>query len=358
MDLPPPLHGMSAINVAFLNQARQFGLAPVVINTSPSYFSKLFPSKLWKLVKVVHTSICILRLFGLLLFSKERIVYRPINGGTGKFFDILYFSVTKMFRCKVFIHHHSFNYLNNFDPHFKKLNHKVGDNTVHIVLGSRMKTLLQDLYAISPSQTLSISNLAFFGSESKSKVKVRRRGNIKIGHLANLCIEKGVDDFLKICEQLIIEKVDFTAYIAGPFSDTSSKKLVEDACNRCENIEYLGPLYGEQKTLFYEKLDCFIFPSRYENEAEPLVLYEAATQGVLLMGSERGCMKEVLNQMGGYSCLEGDSIVKSIATTIIEKVLNNEFSEKNRIYRQDKFKQRQDEARLVLLNFLNELRVK
>ncbi|MCG3024525.1 glycosyltransferase, partial [Escherichia coli] len=66
-------------------------------------------------------------------------------------------------------------------------------------------------------------------------------------------------------------------------------------------VKYFGPVYGEDKTRFLNDLDVFIFPSRYYNEAEPLVVYEAAASGNYVIGSEVGSMKEAIQKVHGFS---------------------------------------------------------
>ncbi len=43
-------------------------------------------------------------------------------------------------------------------------------------------------------------------------------------------------------------------------------------------LERLGPVYGKDKSQFWKMTDAFVFPT--QNEAEPLVLWEAPAAGV------------------------------------------------------------------------------
>jgi glycosyltransferase involved in cell wall biosynthesis len=355
MDLPPPVHGMSNVNLAMLAHAKKKAINLRVINTVPSYAEKFYPSSIWKSVKIFHTTLCLFRLLILLLIFGERIIYRPINGGSGQIFDIAYLKIAQLFNCKIYIHHHSFNYLNSYSPDFNKLNNIAGKNAIHVVLGKRMADTLSALYGISKDNISPLSNLAFFDNSSLLSFSHSDNGILKIGHLANLCQEKGIGNFIKICLHLIDNNISFEASIAGPFADLESKKLVENAVNNHPNIKYLGPLYGTEKSDFYRSLDCFIFPSEYKNEAEPLVLYEAAMCGVYVMGSQRGCMQDSIAKLNGYSSPENDDLANNITHDILSQIKKGGFSLQSRNSRKLAFEKLQSDENMRLNDFFKEI---
>ena len=106
--------------------------------------------------------------------------------------------------------------------------------------------------------------------------------------------------------------MSFRAVIAGPFSDQKSESVVTEARKNIPEIEYAGPLYGEEKDKFFSKINVFVFPSQYKNEAEPLVIYEAAQQGVYLVTSQVGCLKEMTESFGGLSYENVDILVDDV----------------------------------------------
>jgi glycosyltransferase involved in cell wall biosynthesis len=61
-----------------------------------------------------------------------------------------------------------------------------------------------------------------------------------------------------------------------------------------QNVEYIGPKYGTDKDDFYEEIDILVFPTRYINEAEPLVILEAMCRGIPIIAYGRGCIPEIL----------------------------------------------------------------
>lgn len=356
MDLPNPVHGMSNVNLAILNKAIASGLQPKVINTVPSYAAKFFNSKVWGIFKVVHTLFCYINLFFKLLLNRSNVVYRPINGGIGQVYDLVYIVLCRLFFKQIFIHHHSFNYLNRRSNLFSLLNKLARNSTIHIVLGERMGNVLSELYNIDQSRIRVISNLAFFETANK-KAADSKNNEIVIGHLANLCVEKGVGLFVDVCRNLALSQVDFKAKIAGPFADDIAKNIVQKSAVEIPQIEYVGPLYSNNKLTFYRSLYCFIFPSMYKNEAEPLVLYEAALHGAFLAGTRKGCMEDVIESLAGFSVEDktGIDVAKIIADQIKLQIDQQGFSLAMKEKRLALFNLEQCKAKEALTSFMNEM---
>jgi len=352
-DFPKPTHGMSNINNALRGEVISADYLPYTINTAPSYAAKYFGSKIWWIIKVVHTFYCFLKLFLVLVVKPRVVVYRPINGGLGQFYDLVYIALCQLFVQKIFIHHHSFNYINKRSHLFSVLNKLAGKKAVHIVLGVKMGKCLSRMYDIKPEQVEVLSNIAFF-KEDKVAVKVHHK-ELVIGHLANLCIDKGIDDFASLCRELKIRNVLFKAKIAGPYADVGSVEVVNKLLLELGEVEYLGPVYGADKETFFQSLDVFVFPSKYKNEAEPLVLYEAAKYGVLNVGTQRGCMQDVIGDLHGSSFPEDENLVLNLANSICEAVDTGALNEMGRKGRVDQFNLMQSQAKESLNNLMTKM---
>lgn len=353
LDLPKPVHGMSNVNLAITEFIKEEGYQTKVINTVPSYFAHLFPGKAWGLAKFAHTFYCYVKIILLMCFNQYHTIYRPINGGGSQVYDLFYILISRVFTKKLFIHHHSFNYLNRTSKLFSLLNKIAGKNSTHIVLGKRMADLLVERYGIQRDKIIILSNLAFFETITMEAKTVNSK--LRIGHLANLCSEKGVNIFVDVCKKLNEMGVEFSAQVAGPFVDEATKKYITKSLQVIPQLEYLGPLYADKKLAFYEGLDCFIFPSKYNNEAEPLVLYEAGMFGAYIMGTQRGSMKDVIESLEGYSIDEKNDVAQSIAEKIKSQIDSEGFSLNNRKDRIELFRQKRLTAKPSLLLLLEEM---
>ncbi len=330
-DLPKPVHGMSNVNDNFLKSIKSRKQDVKVIDTAPDFLSNTFPSKSYTLSKFFNFFICVFKLLKELIFTKNtNTLYRPINAGLGQIYDITFIIIARLFRIKIFIHHHSFFYLNKKRFLTKTLIKLASRKATHIVLGSVMRNLLEERY--SCNQEIFILSNIFINKDHLFSKSKKNSDLIVLGHLANLSREKGVLRFIETVKFLNEIGLNVTGEIAGPIHDNSINQIIRNETLNNKFLNYHGPLYGVDKEKFLERLDIFLFPSSYKNEAEPLVLYEAAKFGCLLVGSPIGCMKEVILSLGG-ECLEPNNfsyehIGKIINISIRKGSLSNESRNK------------------------------
>lgn len=322
VDLPPPIHGMSAMNAKYVRHFQP----RFVVNTAPSFAAGVFGSRAWILSKLLITPVVLIKIITATI-SGESVCYRAINGGSGQIFDVFYLLLIRIFRLKVVIHHHSFSYLSRNSSLFSFLLKIIGAETFHVVLGERMKTELCSRYKVDPDQVLIVSNSVFF-TPAVSVVNPRDVSPVTVGYMANLTLEKGVGVFIDMCIALRNQGCVFDAVLAGPVSGDGVQTYI-DKFSSHSGFKYLGPVYEEKKEEFFKQVDIFVFPSQYKNEAEPLVLYEAASYGARLVVTDTGCLADVANVLGGHAlkideCLEDG--LQSLVSMLIKK-----YSPKNRV---------------------------
>jgi glycosyltransferase involved in cell wall biosynthesis len=77
------------------------------------------------------------------------------------------------------------------------------------------------------------------------------------------------------------------------------------------HVEHLGPLYDEAKDRFFSELDVMLFPTKYINEAEPLVIHEALRAGVFTIACDRGAIAEILDNGAGLALPEHEFVVSA-----------------------------------------------
>ncbi|EPY4498287.1 glycosyltransferase family 4 protein [Klebsiella quasipneumoniae] len=358
INLPPPVHGMSLINKKMTANALEHLKNTVVVNSSPTAEQ----SNISKLKKIYNYLLIIVK-FGNVLKSTniKDSLYRPINGGKGQFFDMVFLMLAKIYRRKIFIHHHSYNYLNKKSFLFTLVNKICSVNSIHIVLSEDMKVRLSQIYDIELSRIRVLSNCAFIDDPKLEHQRINKVTRIlNIGYLSNVTVDKGIDVFINICEEILARGIKINPQIAGPINDKKSKKIIDDFCIKYPFVNYVGPVYGEDKTRFLNDLDVFIFPSRYYNEAEPLVIYEAAASGNYVIGSEVGSMKEAIKKIAGFSYpLNMDSDVSQlqefIETTVKHLInLNKEDFDKINKTVIDSFRKAKVSANDDLMSILKE----
>lgn len=354
LDMPRPVHGLSMMNQAMVHVFKTSGINTHVINTAPSYISQLYNKKIWRLFKLIHTFGCLISMFYVLSTTRYIKAYRPINGGVGQVYDLFYCMLLKCFCTEMFIHHHSFKYLRKKSMLFSCLNRILGKNTQHIVLDEIMKSLLIKQYEVKEDNILVVSNLASLTLKHKTGNGSHKK--LHLGYLANCSFDKGVDTFISVCRILKQKNIQFDAKIAGPLMDTKTDFLVKTSLLELKELEYVGPLYGDEKAMFLRNIDCFVYPSRYIHEAEPLVLYEAACSGVALLVTNIGCMSSVAKQLGGYCIDESEYLPEVFVDLIIDAINKSFFTEAARLERVYTFIEKQKKDLQHLDFFLNKIR--
>ncbi len=226
-------------------------------------------------------------------------LYLALSGGFGQIFDWLYVIVAKILGRRIFIHHHSFAYLNKpslLNNVFFSLLRK----ETHIVLSHGMGTALASIYKLESSNVKVVSNAAFYDSIKTTGTSTMNSSSpICLGFLSNITFEKGFVEFFDVLSQLKRRGIPHQALIAGPVASDAST-VFHRMLAASPGTEYLGPLYAEAKDRFYERLNFFLFPSNYVNEAEPLVIHEALRSGAYVLACDRGAIAEILGNGAGF----------------------------------------------------------
>jgi glycosyltransferase involved in cell wall biosynthesis len=249
--------------------------------------------------------------YGWSCLKRRGTLYLALSGGFGQWLDLPYVLISKLFGRPIFVHHHSFSYINSVTLtnrcffFFVRRAH-------HIVLSEGMGAALALRYRLPVAQMLVVSNAAFFRIDPLPDPGALAP-TIRVGFLANITADKGFVEFFDILEQLRRSGVTFRARIAGPLA-AGARRQFEQLLAAAPEAEYVGPVYGEDKERFYRELDVFVFPTKYPNEAEPLVLYEAMKACVYVIASDRGAIRDMLGDAGLVAA--GDAIVARAAQRI------------------------------------------
>jgi glycosyltransferase involved in cell wall biosynthesis len=142
-----------------------------------------------------------------------------------------------------------------------------------------------------------MNNASLVGAPAAAQPKPAHP-RLRVGYLANLSLAKGMADVLTIAERCEEDGLPIDFSIAGPFEDPADEPSYRLRCARLQNTEYLGPVYGDAKEAFWRQIDVFIFPTRYRNEAEPLVIHEALRSGAAVIAYARGCIADQVGPAG------------------------------------------------------------
>jgi glycosyltransferase involved in cell wall biosynthesis len=303
--LPPPVHGFANVCAQMLDllKARSdvevFDRAPRTTSGAANVSRQL--------LKPCH-------FFASSLRHREVSLYLALSGGLGQFYDWLYLLVCKIFRHRIFIHHHSFAYVNA--PSFlNQLFFSIVRHETHIVLSRGMGSALASTYKIDESKIRVMSNAAFFSPKPYvAPNPLDASAPIRLGFISNITFEKGFVEFFAVLAELGKLGVEYRAQIAGPISPAARETFAELLASSV-NTTHLGPIYGEAKDEFYQQLDVLLFPTKYANEAEPLVIHEALRNSVHVIACDRGAIAELLRN-GAGSVYKNDHFVGAAVTQL------------------------------------------
>lgn len=285
---PPPVHGMAAVNAAVRERFANAGGVPVVIDLSASSLDRSLVVRLKRLPRVVHG-------IGALLFRwkiHDSSFYISISGGFGQIYEILFVLLSRLRWKRVYLHHHSFAYIDKTKWITRILTWIAGPRSVHITQSQGMATRLCSLYS-SVHRVVPISNVIFF-INGRPQAGTMHNKLKTIGFLSNISAEKGVFVFLDLVAAYEAEGLDIHAKLAGPFQDSITEQKVRKRILELHSIEYVGPQYGETKEAFLSSIDVLIFPTMYDNETEGIVNHEAMSHGVPVIAYGRGCIPEFI----------------------------------------------------------------
>jgi glycosyltransferase involved in cell wall biosynthesis/GT2 family glycosyltransferase len=288
--MPPPVHGYSVVTDFVVRKLGEIAEVDVV-DTAPErsrrdigyHVQRVMRASraLWHLVRGRSTS---------------RTLYMAIAGGAGVAYDLPLALAARLLGYRIYLHHHSFNYINRRRGRTALLIALAGSGAAHICLSPQMARRLTALYPRA-ERTMVLSNAALTHPLEKTPA---RGGPVRLGFLSNLIPEKGIDRAIEVTRLLRADKRDVVLAVAGPALTPDTQRMLARAKDELGTaFEYRGAVYGAQKAAFFASLDVFLFPSRYANEAQPLVVLEALAAGVPVLATQRGCMAEDIGSNGG-----------------------------------------------------------
>lgn len=286
--LPPPMHGFSNV-CAMMLKLLQTQMPVQVFDRAPLERAPAAGMLRQLLYPLKYLATCAGR--------RDTRLYLALSGGRGQLLDLPYVLISKLFRRPIFVHHHSYAYINS-PSRLSRCFFALIRNEIHIVLSPHMGQALSRTYDLEPGTIRVVSNAAFYRSDDADQVRANEAAPVHVGFLSNITYEKGIVEFFDVLAALKQRGIDYRAHIAGPVA-AEARETFQRLLRSTAHVDYAGPLYGEDKERFYRQLDIFVFPTRYANEAEPLVIYEAMRRGVHVIACNRGSIAEMLRDGGG-----------------------------------------------------------
>jgi len=257
--------------------------------------------------------------------NKSRIFYVAGEGKLGLLYNITLSSVARSLGYRIYLHHHNFNYIDSFSKLMAVLVFVIGKKATHIFLCQTMADLFIARYGPVKFEILSNSAFVEPAPAVSSPTAKTDAEPLVIGLLSNLNNAKGLGLFLDLLRQAVRENLNIIGILAGPPDGEAERAAIETA--RLElgtKLDYRGPVYGEAKNDFFRRIDVFVFPTCYANEAQPTVVYEAFASGVPVVSYDRGC---ILSQVGKCGAVQrrNEDFVSFALSWLKETLANPDF---------------------------------
>lgn len=132
-------------------------------------------------------------------------------------------------------------------------------------------------------------------------------------YLGRIHETKGIMELVQ--EFKLIDSDRFSLKIVGPASTNDSLLLNEYSISNPSKINYLGPLYGEDKDNVFKKAHAIVLPSM--TEGLPVSLIEAASYGLPIFATYQCNMPWIESSSAGILFDYYNSGVKQMAETIV-----------------------------------------
>jgi glycosyltransferase involved in cell wall biosynthesis len=242
--------------------------------------------------------------------------YITANNKGGLLMTGLLVNAARRLGYTVFLHHHAYTYIDNFDMKMAWIVRSMGSDGVHIVHCPQM---IEDFRTTYPDCRLIEFIYPSIVSMPLTSPRKHAGEPFRLGFLSNLSVEKGLDLVLDTFRILRDRGRNVRLHLAGPANSAEAEKIVLDAIKQFNNdMTYTGPVYGDKKTQFFNSIDAFLFPTKTESWG--IVLNESLASGVPAITTNRGCIRTLMGTGTGLIADDAarfvDEAVRQVETWI------------------------------------------
>jgi len=233
--------------------------------------------------------------------SRDASLYVVPDAGHGAWYTRAHMAAAARCYGAVMIHHHSCRYIEQHDRAIAAVTTITRDRSTHVFLTDGMATAFRRQYGDVTFRVA--TNARFVADEAACLPTHRHAGPIRLGHLSNLCADKGFFAVADTFDALRSAGMDTMLTLAGPIVEPAvAERIAGLVAAHGSLVRHVGPLAGEAKLAFYRDIDVFLFPTAFAQEAAPLVIYEALAAGCAVLATDRGLIAEVVPAVGGAVC--------------------------------------------------------
>ncbi|XCN43709.1 hypothetical protein DSM117340_03012 [Lentibacter algarum] len=152
-----------------------------------------------------------------------------------------------------------------------------------ICLNSYQKDQLASVFQIENCSVVpNFSNLGLSQSKLETRLsELQPRDGLNVMYFSNLMVEKGIMDFLDVAA-MTGDGIQYSVFGKPLKEGTPDAITIRERLDVLPaNTRYFGPVYGDDRLPAWKPIDVILFPSTYATEAQPLVIIEAMSMGII-----------------------------------------------------------------------------
>jgi glycosyltransferase involved in cell wall biosynthesis len=254
-------------------------------------------------------------------------VYLVPDGGPGVAFSVAYARAAAARFPRLVIHHRSYNHIHNRSRFMARLLRTAPDTTLHVFLDPVMEDQFKTVYSADfrsmyvPNAATCDLELAEPGSDAGA------RSPVTVGFLSNLVEDKGFDVVADALPKLAGRLGEGARFLlAGrPLGSGNAARLTALERVLGDRLDYRGEVFGVAKASFFQACDVFVFPTRFSQEAQPNVLYEAMAAGAAIVSTRWAGVPWVLQDTVGRIIDAGPDGTDDLVAAVEDLVCSGEL---------------------------------
>lgn len=286
IELPKPVHGMTYINQIIYENLKNI---PDYYFHRINYTQKLNEVGSKSLKKFMNNILVLIMAWKSLYKYKPDKVYSLLSASKfGIIRDFMINMPAILLNKELILHLHGFTYyqIYQLSKFYRVIFNILTKNATLIVLCEEQK---MQTFKIMGKESVILHNCLKGRKVMEKKVKNQ---TLQICYISNISEQKGTFELIKAIQK---SKRNIKLIIAGEFLSDKDDffKLIEND----ENITYVGFANEEIKSKILMSSDIFCLPSKLE-EGSPISIIEAMRYGLPVIGSNKGCIKEMILKAG------------------------------------------------------------
>lgn len=322
MHMPPPVHGAAMVgkyihDSRVINEAFDCHYINLTTARDLSDIGKVGLRKIRQFVALLR------QIRREVIRLKPTLVYVTPNACGGAFYkDFIVVQMLKRMGCRVVVHYHNKGVASRQNRWLDDKLYRCFFEGLKVILLA--EPLYDDVARYVSRDDVYICPNGIPDTSYLEPVAVKSNEVPHLLFLSNLLESKGVLVLLDALNILRERGCRFVCdFVGGETTEIDARRFADEVEKRGLNDSaiYHGRKYGDEKEIFWQKSDLFVFPTYYNNECFPLVLLEAMQHGVACISTCEGGIPDIIEDgRTGFVVERRNS--EELADKI-EKLINN-----------------------------------